>query len=131
LPAEGGGLVDSGSPGVDQNPGSSTLVSRDGAEGSDAPPDGTGTVFVRMPDENGGWREVPMPVVQGGSIDPEFLAGLAEPVPPQLLRELEKRGQRVTGHERRLVPVQLDDGREAVFPVDQFKVEYVGGRGYQ
>ncbi|MBN1910693.1 MAG: hypothetical protein JW818_13185 [Pirellulales bacterium] len=42
---------------------------------------------------------------------------------------------RRAGHEarptRRLVPVQLQDGRRAIFPVDQLDVHYVNGPAYQ
>ena len=57
--------------------------------------------------------------------------GIPEDIlPNNVVQELRRRGHHVQT-QRHYLPVPLDDGRSAVFPVDQVEVRFRGGNGYQ
>jgi hypothetical protein len=51
-------------------------------------------------------------------------------LPPFVLQALERAGHRVR-QDRQFVPIDLDDGRRVVLPVDQVEVQFVGHREFQ
>ncbi|MDX1946399.1 MAG: hypothetical protein SFU86_13445 [Pirellulaceae bacterium] len=50
-------------------------------------------------------------------------------IPPSVLAEIERRGHRID-RQRQYVPVTLDDGRQAVIPVDGIEITPVSRRAY-
>jgi hypothetical protein len=71
-----------------------------------------------------------LPFVTGEGIDEQWLRSQPSAVPPQVLRALERLGHQVE-RQRAYLPIDLNDGRRVVVPVDQFNVRYVGERSYQ
>lgn len=59
-----------------------------------------------------------------------FGSGAQPPLPPDFVRMLEQAGHQVV-RERRLVPVDLNDGRRVVVPMDQVEIRPVSSQGYQ
>jgi hypothetical protein len=58
------------------------------------------------------------------------LLGATAPVPADVLQALERLGSRVRQHQQ-LIPVRLDDGREAIVPMNRIELEPVNLRDYQ
>lgn len=75
------------------------------------------TVRLVMDDGDHGMREVNLPV-EGTSADDAWLSHRQPVVPRELRQALERMGHRVN-ERRQFLPVQLDDGRQMVVPVDQ------------
>jgi len=70
-----------------------------------------------------------MPVAESGTVDDAWLSTPA-PLPDDVARAFRNLGGRVK-LERRLMPFQLDDGRQLVVPVDRLDVQPVKARSYQ
>ncbi len=88
-----------------------------------------GTVRVMMHGPTGAPQPVELDAVEGP--DPEqWLWAQPPAIPDHIVKALRSRGHHVQT-ERRYVPIPLDDGRNAVFPVDQVDVRFRGGNGYQ
>jgi hypothetical protein len=85
---------------------------------------------VGMPAGDGQSEQVQIPVAVGPEIDASWLLDQPSALPPSVLQALERAGHRVH-QDRRYVPIDLDDGRRVVLPVDQVEVQYVGHRGFQ
>ena len=66
-----------------------------------------------------------MPAVQVNRLDPVWLQSIPKPVSPDVLQALEQSGHQVQ-QRRELLPVQMNDGRQLVVPVDQVDIRYVG-----
>jgi hypothetical protein len=124
-PAPGGGNQDGGNLAADSVT----------AEPGQAMPDGllrtvgNAQVWIEGP---GGTQssagEVPIFELPAGASG-EWL-GQPEPVlPMDLINELERRGHRVERHEQ-YVPVNLEDGREGVIPVERYQITPVSRRAY-
>jgi hypothetical protein len=94
-------------------------------------PKGTqwGSVEFAVADPSGAPQQVRLPAVDGP--DPaEFLREQPPVIPDEIVQALRRHGHHVQTH-RRYMPVPLDDGRSAVFPIDQVEVRFRGGNGYQ
>jgi hypothetical protein len=88
-----------------------------------------GAVQFVVDGPEGSPRQVRLPAVDGP--DPErWLSEQPPAIPDEIVQELRRRGHHVET-QRQYLPVPLDDGRSAVFPVDQVDVRFRGGKGYQ
>jgi hypothetical protein len=86
-------------------------------------------VTLSVPGGEPGQRQaIRVPAMERNTIDGAWLNGLPG-LPPDVLQALKRTGHQVQ-QSRQLMPVQLEDGRRLVVPVDQFEVRYVGN-GYQ
>lgn len=90
---------------------------------------GTAKLVVENGPE-GGSRELELPAVESDSWDESLLASSPSVISPELLELFERLGHEVR-QERELVPVQLDDGRQMVVPVDKLSFTPVANRSYQ
>ncbi|MDX2035995.1 MAG: hypothetical protein SFX72_05040 [Isosphaeraceae bacterium] len=66
-----------------------------------------------------------IPLMAGATIDRDWLEGRGDAVPESIRVRLEREGYRVR-EQRSLMSLDLDDGRRAVVPVDNVRVDYVG-----
>jgi hypothetical protein len=73
----------------------------------------------------GGGGAIQLPAIQADRLDEAWLRGIPAPVSPDLLQALEESGHRVQ-QRRELLPVEMNDGRRLVVPVDQVDIDYVG-----
>ena len=80
-------------------------------------------------DTPGTFREVDLPLVEATDDGSALLADRPSFIPHQVRRTLERMGHEVQ-EQWQLVPVQLSDGREAVVPVDDVHVRFVGQKTY-
>jgi hypothetical protein len=88
-------------------------------------PSGLKTVAVSAPTGS----SLRVPAVERNTIDPGWLQSLPAPMPEDVRQAFSRSGHEVQQH-RELVPVQLNDGRRMVVPVDQVDVHYVGNGTY-
>ncbi|MHB1036853.1 MAG: hypothetical protein ACYC35_23045 [Pirellulales bacterium] len=88
------------------------------------------TVRLRLGDSAGDGQSLNVPVVEGANMDETWVQNQGSAVPPDVVRVLERMGHEVQ-QERQLWPIQLDDGRRGLVPVDDVKVRYVGNPSYQ
>jgi hypothetical protein len=89
------------------------------------------TVTVSLDENQDGVAEaVDVPFAAGEGIDEQWLRSQPSPLPPQVLRALRHMGHEVQ-RQRAYLPIELNDGRRVVVPVDQFDVHFVGQRVYQ
>jgi len=79
---------------------------------------------------DGTLHEAELPAMEGASWDESLLASSSSVLSPELLELFERLGHEVR-QERELVPVQLDDGRQMVVPVDKLSFTPVANRTYQ
>ncbi len=79
---------------------------------------------------NGVRETVRLPVREGQALDEQWLRSLPPAMPESVEQALRRAGHEVH-QSRQLVPVQLDDGRQLVVPMDEIDVRYIGRRGYQ
>jgi hypothetical protein len=74
---------------------------------------------------HGGSQETPsnieLPVFEAGNLDPFWLENRPSPMPADVVRELEQLGHQVK-QQRRMMRVNLEDGRQMIVPVDQVEV---------
>ena len=70
-------------------------------------------------------QTIRLPAVRRETLDPQWLENLPQAVPADVLRALQQAGHEVQQH-RELVPLEMQDGRRLVVPVDQIQVHYVG-----
>jgi hypothetical protein len=88
------------------------------------------TVTLSMPGgSQGGRQAIELPVVERESIDDAWLQSLPAVVPADVLKALERTGHRIR-QQRELLPLEMNDGRRLVVPVDQVEVHYVGNPTY-
>ena len=66
-------------------------------------------------------QKVELPVFEAGNLDPFWLENRPSPMPENVVRQLEQLGHQVK-QQRRMIRVNLDDGRQMVVPVDQVEV---------
>ncbi|HVU89295.1 MAG TPA: hypothetical protein VHD36_18355 [Pirellulales bacterium] len=115
---EGMGTSGLQSPQIPTPAGSYLATDRTGSNNASAreslPPD---TVRLVMDDGTNGAREVELPI-ETTSADDAWLTNRQPIVPRELRQALERMGHRVD-ERRQFLPVQLDDGRQLVVPVDQ------------
>ena len=73
-------------------------------------------------------RSFELPAKTSDQVDEAGLYNLPSAVSPELLKELKKQGHNVRQH-RELVPLELQDGRWLVVPVDQVEIDGDKGPG--
>ena len=71
-----------------------------------------------------GVEHIQAPVVAVDRYDPSWFEGQPSRFPAEMIQKLRRAGHRVEQY-RELVPVDLDDGRKLVLPVDQVEVRFV------
>jgi len=90
-----------------------------------------GSVTLVMDDGKNGEREVELPVVEEeGTPNDAWLTNAGPVVPRELRQAFERLGHRVD-ERRQLLPVQLNDGRQLIVPVDDVEFTPVSARSYQ
>ncbi|MBI2823085.1 MAG: hypothetical protein HYX69_00175 [Planctomycetia bacterium] len=94
-------------------------------------PDRWDTVTLVMDDGSGGQkRRFDLPIVETGSADAAWVDRDAAIVPPELADAFSRLGHRVH-QQRKFVPVDLEDGRQLVVPVDEIEFTPVSTQAYQ
>lgn len=89
-------------------------------------PPGWRTVKVGLPGGGGQREQVDVPVRPAEQVDWDWVANQPSSLTPNMIRALEQQGLRVT-RERQVWPIELEDGRQLILPVDQLDLHYVGG----
>lgn len=93
------------------------------AQESSSPPR---VLTVALPAEwTGTDRELHVPVIEQDHLDHAFLFPDAALVPAEIREALRRAGYQIR-QSRALLPLPIQDGRHAVFPVDQVEIHYVG-----
>jgi hypothetical protein len=82
---------------------------------------------LKIATKDAGTREIHLPVQEGSAVESRWLSPQPQPLPEYLQRQLAQRGFEIQ-QRRRFLEVQLEDGRNAVIPVDQYQVRFVGHR---
>ncbi|HEY1600024.1 MAG TPA: hypothetical protein VGG64_10505 [Pirellulales bacterium] len=101
-------------------------IASDGTESADR----WGTVTLIMDGGPNDQREISYPVIEGAGRDDHWLDA-PEPVVSRELRDaLERLGHHVD-ERRQFVPLDLQDGRQLIVPVDEVEFTPVGMRAYQ
>jgi hypothetical protein len=83
-----------------------------------------GAANVRLVVEGGPYRDdevVEVPLIDAGRLDEALFGQWSQAVPADALQMMEQLGHQVV-RERRLVPIQLRDGRRVVVPMDQLEI---------
>jgi hypothetical protein len=88
------------------------------------------TVTLVMDDGVSGQREVELPVVESAATDDSWLDRAGPVVPFELRDALERLGHRVD-ERRQYLPLDLEDGRQLIVPVDNVEFTPVSARVYQ
>jgi hypothetical protein len=88
-----------------------------------------GTVQFVVDGPSGTPQQVRWPAVDGPDAA-QWLRQQPPAIPEEIVQELRRHGHHVQT-QRRYVPIPLDDGRSAVFPLDHVDVRFRGGNGYQ
>ncbi len=78
------------------------------------------TMRVRLGSQDGGPQDLELPLVEGPDAE-QWVRNSPTGLPPEIVAHLERSGYHVQT-QRRLVPVDLDDGRRAIVPVDEVQV---------
>ncbi len=92
---------------------------------ADSPSSPWQMVTVRRPDAVDGSGAIQLPAVERDQLDENWLSSLPSAMPRDVLESLRRTGHEVQQH-RQLVPLEMQDGRRLVVPVDQVDVHYVG-----
>jgi len=79
-------------------------------------------------EDDGTVEEVILPVREQGSWDDPWLAQ-SSVITPDVRAALERQGNQVRQGQT-LVPMQMDDGRQVVFPVEELEIVPVSARSY-
>jgi hypothetical protein len=88
------------------------------------------TVNLNMNDpETSEPDNIRLPVVEASNVSPEWLHGQRSAMPEHVRESLERSGHRVS-QQQRLWPIQLDDGRRLLVPVEQVDVAPESGPAY-
>jgi hypothetical protein len=74
---------------------------------------------------NGRRETVNIPAVHRDSLDERMLAEIPDVIPPEIRRSLEQAGHQIEEH-RQVVPVQMNDGRRLMVPVNNVQIHFVG-----
>jgi hypothetical protein len=73
---------------------------------------------------------VEVPLVDAAKLNEALFGQMQQQLPLDIVKLLEQAGHQIV-RERRLVPVDLRDGRRVVVPMDQVEIRPVGNRGFQ
>jgi hypothetical protein len=98
--------------------------------GSNAESDSESIRLLLEGDSPDSYQAVDLPIVEASDAESLLLAEQAPFVPEQVRRRLERMGHEVQ-EVRRLIPLQLPDGREGVVPVNDVQVRFVGQKDFQ
>jgi hypothetical protein len=82
---------------------------------------------LKVATESAGTREIHLPVLEGPASNERWLRPDPEALPEYVQKQLERCGYQLQ-QRRRFLEVQLEDGRHAVIPVDQYQVTFVGSQ---
>ena len=80
---------------------------------------------VSIESPNGLSESVEIPRVRDASFNQNLLDQEPDAMPPEVQQAFERSGHQVV-QEREMVPVQMNDGRRLVVPVDHAEIHYVG-----
>jgi hypothetical protein len=86
------------------------------------------TLVLDQPD-GGRQREVSVPLYELGPENAWLLSEESRAVPPEIRQWLERSGHGVQ-MQRRLIPVQTQDGRWVLLPIEDVEITPAGRRGY-
>lgn len=75
-------------------------------------------------------KMVNVPLVDAHRMNEALFGPGSQSLPPDFVKMLEQEGHQVV-RERRLVPIDLHDGRHIVVPMDQVEIRPVSNQGYQ
>jgi hypothetical protein len=75
-------------------------------------------------------QRIDVPFYDLHEMNPTWLSRESLALPPEVVRVLERLGHEVR-RDRGLVPIDLEDGRRVVIPVEQFEITPVTGRSFQ
>ena len=90
------------------------------------PSDQWETVTLSTPQVPGGAPEtIRLPAVRRNELDRQWLDRMPGAVPADVLQAFQRMGHQVE-QQRELVPVEMQDGRRLVVPVDKVEVHFVG-----
>lgn len=89
-----------------------------------------GQVRLVVDGPDGSTDEIQLPVVEGRSLDADFLQSQPVAMPREMQRMLEQMGHQVR-QRREMLPLRLKDGRRLIVPVDQVEVHPAANRDYQ
>ncbi len=95
----------------------------DASHRSDTPSGPWQLVALAGPDGTAG--EIKLPAIERDKLDENWLANLPAAMPDDVRRAFERTGHRVR-QRRELLPIEMQDGRRLVVPVDNVDVHYVG-----
>jgi hypothetical protein len=89
------------------------------------------TVTLSLPAGPEGDRQsIDLPVTEQTNIDESWLQSLSlSAFPPELIQALQQNGYQLR-QQQAILPLQMNDGRQLVVPVDQLEVQYVGNPTY-
>jgi hypothetical protein len=82
--------------------------------------------YVQLPAENGQAQDFRVPVLAGPGLNEDWLRRQPPAVPEAIRAHWENQGYRVE-QRRRLVSVEMEDGRYLSIPVDEVDLHFVGG----
>lgn len=85
-----------------------------------------GEITLLVDDGSGEQKQVQLPVVEVNSADDVARSLGASALPAQLREALERSGHRVV-RQQQIIPVELNDGRRLVMPVEEVRVMPIGG----
>jgi hypothetical protein len=107
-------------------PGHRQDASADPAQNRGGPAEQWEMVTLAAPEGSGGAMEpIRVPAVRRDTLDPGWLERLPGAMPADVLQAFQRTGHEVRQH-RELIPVDLNDGRRLVMPVEQVDVHFVG-----
>jgi hypothetical protein len=76
-------------------------------------------------DRDGAPQSFQLPAAEGNRIDEAWLQSIPSPVSPEMLQALQQSGHEIR-QRRQLLPVEMQDGRRLVVPVDEVEIRNVG-----
>jgi hypothetical protein len=82
---------------------------------------------LKVATEDADTREIHLPVLEGPASNERWLRPDPEALPEYVQRQLERHGYQLQ-QRRRFLKVQLEDGRDAVIPVDQYQLKFVASQ---
>ncbi|MDY0167222.1 MAG: hypothetical protein RBS80_11810 [Thermoguttaceae bacterium] len=82
------------------------------------------TLSANGPDGQG-TETIELPACERQVLDSHWPEGLPSALPLEVLESLERSGYRVRRH-RELLPIEMQDGRRLIVPVEEVDVQYVG-----
>jgi hypothetical protein len=90
------------------------------------PPDQWQVVTLKAPEgPEGKMATIRLPAVQRNALDEQWLNGVPMAVSDETLRALRQQGLEVRQH-REVLPMEMQDGRRLIVPMDRIDVHYVG-----